>query len=44
MFLKLREFGGHLTPSRKICLVIDSPCWTLLSCFGLYTAVYWLFF
>jgi len=34
----------YFIPSRGICLVIDSPRWNLLSCFGLYTAVYWLSF
>jgi len=43
-FLKLKRNSRYLIPSRGICLVIDSPRWTLLSCFGLYTAVYWLSF
>jgi len=34
----------YLIPSRGICLFIDSPRWTLLCCFRLYTAVYWLSF
>jgi len=40
MFLKLKEFGGISFLPEEFCLVIDSPRWTLLSCFGLYTAVY----
>lgn len=39
MCLKLKEFGGVL----GICLVIDNSLWTLLSCFGMYTAMYYLF-
>ena len=41
--LETLRIWHYLIPSRGICLLIDSPRWTLLSCFTLYTAVYYLF-
>jgi len=35
---KLTESGGNPTLPEEFVFVIDSSCWTLLSCFGLYTA------
>jgi hypothetical protein len=44
MFLKLKELGSNLIPSRGICLITGIQHWTLLGCYGLYTTIYLLFF
>jgi len=39
-YVGTKRIWKYLIPFSGICLVIDSPRWTLLSCFGVYTAIY----